>query len=328
MSCTCALLSPERAYFGDGGGRVYANLLGSNVDVLHTHGAAIQCLLEADLVVCGRPGLVVGDARGKITYFFDGQVLLTHALPFAITSLALHHTRGHPTVAAAAAGGAVVLFGADAIVWRLRLQDAGPLRACAPFASALASVVSIGDHGSRRNLVAATGGSALATLGAGGAVSVWHAPEAVSALGTFEGDEWEEEGADRRLLVAAGVQLFAADGAASAADTCTLFCHTGVHVIQVQALLHHGGLLVACCGHFDGVLLASRHGILRHVLPPDSMCDWPLAVRLQSTAGTDQTNLPRSKVHEVYITIAISDGQVATLSTPLEGLASSSLAPR
>ena len=319
MACSSARLTKdESAYFGDGHGRVYASRSGDGgkPTVLHTHGAAILCLLEADLVASGRVGLVIGDASGKVSYFFDGQLLLEHRLPLAITALALHRSGDRPAVVAADASGVIVLLAVDATIWRVRLQDARLLRANAPFASDLVSVA----VGGAPCLVAAAGGTALVTLGSYGEILVWHAPGCISALATFESESCEsceDVCEDRRLLIAVDGQLHtAAATTAAAAGACSPFCQIGVHATQLQAQPCCGELLVACCGHFNGVLLVSRRGILQHVSP---LSGWPLAIRVHTAPDgpawapspqSTQTGHVKTLHGTIQVTIATSDGCV------------------
>ena len=336
---TACALATNCACIGDRHGRVHCWTSEPTTNIIETFGAPVQCLLIADLVVCGGPpGVVVGDADGLVSYFHDGRLLCEHSLPLSITAMARHcDALDRPAVAAADASGVVLLFGAHEVVWRIRLQDARPLRTCTPSAVALASHVANDSAGDgQRVLMVATGGCAVAALasGDGALLTLWNAPASVSALCTAEGNAGIDDGTttpssiEVQLVLAANGQLHvdrSADG-----SSLRQFCCVGAHVTSMSPLLarrdglRQSILFVACCGHFDGSFVASRCGLLRHILPAASeVCAWPLAARLECVDDEPEDGLDAAQRRarraragrepRIRVTIGSGSGDIATV---------------
>ena len=347
-SLTACAFATDRTYIGDRHGRVHIWTSSDTAKgVIETFGAPVQCLLVADLVNCGGPsGVVVGDANGAVSYFHDGRLLCEHTLPLTITAMARHCDEiDRPAVAVADASGVVLLFGAHEVIWRVRLQDARPLRACTPSAVALASHVANDSAGDgRRVLLVATGGRTMAALASndGALLALWNAPASVSALCSAEDDGGIRtdglngsdddrtaalSGGETRLLLAASGELYedrSADG-----SSLRRFCCVGAHVTSMSPLLtrrdgvRESFLLIVCCGHFNGSFVASRCGLLRHILPVSDACAWPLAARIECTEeepddGLDaaQRRARRARAGReprIRVTIGSGGGEIASL---------------
>lgn len=290
--CTCASFGSAAVHVGDDQGRTQAlNEDGHPTVVLEgERGVAVQCVLEADLVGCGA-GIAVGDARGRACYFHRGQLLCEHTLPLAILAMAAHRPTADASeaVAAADASGVVLLFGAHAPLWRVRLGDVLQLRGSMPSANSLVSVVT-DDGGAAApdpTLVAAVGGRDLALLDARGAARVWRAAGEVSALCAAPARNVSAERASASvpaLVVAADGELLAVKQPGTGGEArCDRLCVLGTRATAIAALEHAGEATYACCGHFEGVLIVTRHGPARHVVVPASRAGadgWVIAVRL------------------------------------------------
>ncbi|KAL1512064.1 hypothetical protein AB1Y20_005340 [Prymnesium parvum] len=345
----CALLDGRRAYLGDAAGRVL--VCGDDDPVrVQTHDAPICCLLVEDLVRCGGPpGLAVGDARGTVAFYHEWTLLCEHTLPLAITALAPHHGLAFgPAIAAADASGAVLLFGAHGAAWRVRLQDVPRLPPAGAYATALATRADPACDG-QGQLVLATGGAALVCLSSAGKLCGWVETRArVSALCTaaIGGDERAGPGGGPSGS-SLGVQgerctpermrlLLAADGEVhevEPGEACSLhlFCFVGAQVTSMSPLSSYhctkgNVLLLACCGHFNGVCIGSECGLLHHIQPAidDVVCGWPLACRLDhkednSTKSEVPGNLdtPDQASIGVQVTVAFCSGDVVFTSETL-----------
>lgn len=265
------------------------------------NGAAVQCVLATSLLPAVPESaaigcVAVGDSNGVVSYFHDHCRLFEHALPSAVTALALHADgAGAPAIAAADQGGSVAAFGLAAAQpgWRMRLLDVPALAHLRTASTtALLSLRTIDSACVRRlHLLVAVAGRGLLQLGVDGApVPV---PVGVTGDGAGTGPAKADDGA-RLLVTTADVSALAdgsvrrftatamADGSASAppsmGPTCAVVACTdgAVHALQAPSLaletIADTGMritaldasqwrslgVLACCGHFDGVLVVTR----------------------------------------------------------------------
>ena len=296
MECCAAAVSIDRGccYLGDSSGRIEAQTLTDCTPALvcqMRRNAAVRCILPADLLIGrGGDGLVIGDAAGHVVYFQGGVAVNDLALPFAVAALARHYSRDRePAIAAADVGGTVMVFGLlSQPHWRLRLQDALALTRLHlrhPAGTALLSVRAIDADGvRRRQLLVAAGGQALLRVSIEGiALDVIQAPEEVTALGDGwssdgddddgEDDECDPSENDWPLAVVA-----CAGGSIHRLPSMERLAAVGARVSAVDASWWKAHGLLACCGHFDGVLITTRHGAAQHVTVGGG--GWALCARL------------------------------------------------
>lgn len=307
------------------------------VTLLHTSAAPVSCILALDLVQCGGPaGVAVGDVDGCVSYFYEGRLLCEHALPLAITSMACFcDSNARPAVAAADTSGAVLLFSAHELAWRIRLQDVPQIRTPAPSVSAMASFIDLVSE-PRCVLVLATGDETVACLNPKGRlVSLSEAPMAVTAMcnpsshaqasvvaanvGSLTAHE--ESGSQgtsdgRGMLLAAKHEIY--ELSLLSESTFSSFCCVGAHVTAMAPLAkkksaERQDIIVACSGLFNGTFIISHLCILQHVLPTVNGYGWPLAAQIEhETAETGEELLgsDMGQTLRLCVTLAFCGGEI------------------
>ena len=296
-TCVAFGRDEQRSYAGDAEGRVHRCYGPRALPTFQSHGAAVVSLLEVDLVDAARPGFALGDAMGRVLVVHEGQVVAEHLLPCAVTALAVHRPRpGCVALAAADAGGTVVLFRMHETCWKLQLRQV--ISGAEPFASALVSLSTCPPTDAAQPLLAAVGPESLALIGEGRVVDTSRAPGVVTALCHGElllggGDASAVSAAStsapaRRhavLLACADgwLHVYGGGGGGSGGSSGTPFeayARTGLHITRMALLMARGsggggggggggvggGETVACAGQFNGVVLVHARKLQRHVL--------------------------------------------------------------